>query len=232
MAVNSGKKARKGQHSEQEFDVRYRFNPIKPMNDIQADYLDALQENDIIFAIGSAGTGKTYVATSYAAELLYYKKIDKIIITRPNVEAGPSLGHLPGELDEKYLPYLVPFLDTFYEKLGKSFTDYAVNKSKSIEAIPIGFLRGRSFKDCLVILDEAQNTTPSQMKLLLSRIGTNCKMIIDGDIRQTDIKGPSGLEDAIYRLDGIPGVEVVRFDDEDIVRSEMCKRIILAYNNK
>lgn len=228
MAVNSGKKARKNESVET---VPNRFNPIKPINSVQAEYLDALRLNDIVFATGSAGTGKTYVATAYAAELLYYRKINKIIITRPNVEAGPSLGHLPGELDEKYLPYLVPFLDTFYEKLGKTFTDYAVNKSKSIEAIPIGFLRGRSFKDCLVILDEAQNTTPGQMKLLLSRIGTNCKMIIDGDIRQTDIKGPSGLSDAINRLKHIEGIAVVEFFDEDIVRSKMCKSIITAYNN-
>lgn len=231
MAVTSGKKARARRADEAQNDVRFGFSPIKPFNDIQADYLDALRENEIVFAVGSAGTGKTYVATAYAAELLYYKKINKIIITRPNVEAGPTLGHLPGELDEKYLPYLVPFLDTFYEKLGKSFTEYAI-KSKAIEAIPIGFLRGRSFKDCLVILDEAQNTTPGQMKLLLSRIGTNCKMIVDGDIRQTDIRGVSGLSDAIDRLKNVEGIEVVRFEDDDIVRSRMCKQIILAYNNK
>lgn len=228
MAVNSGKKARKSENLSEP--VQHSFVPIKPINYIQGAYLEALRNNEIIFAIGSAGTGKTYVATAFAAELLYFRKINKIIITRPNVEAGPTLGHLPGELDEKYLPYLVPFLDVFYEKLGKSFTEYAI-KTKIIEAIPIGFLRGRSFKNCLVILDEAQNTTPTQMKLLLSRIGNNCKMIVDGDIKQTDIRGLTGLEDAVNRIGNIPGVDVIKFMDEDIVRSSMCKKIILAYNN-
>lgn len=226
MATNTGKKARRESSNACSTSG---FKPIQPKNYIQGTYLEALKNNQIVFAVGSAGTGKTYVATAYASELLYYRKINKIIITRPNVESGPSLGHLPGELDEKYLPYLVPFLDTFYDKLGQGFTDLAI-KSKHIEAIPLGFLRGRSFKDCLVILDEAQNTTPSQMKLLLSRIGENCTMIIDGDVNQCDIKGPNGLDDALGRLEGIPGIEVVHFMDDDIVRSAMCKKIILAYN--
>lgn len=230
MATHSGKRARRESPDSTIGDIRTKFKSIEPLNYIQGAYLDALRENQIVFAVGSAGTGKTYVATSYAAEQLYYKRINKIIITRPNVESGPSLGHLPGELDEKYLPYLMPFLDTFYEKLGKTFTDYCL-KSKDIEAIPLGFLRGRSFRDCLVILDEAQNCTPGQMKLLLSRIGNNCTMIIDGDINQCDIKGPNGLEDAINRVQNIEGVEIVQFLDEDIVRSKMCKKIILAYNN-
>lgn len=226
MGTNSGKKARK---SIGEDSGRVGFRSVQPLNYIQETYIDALKDNQVIFGIGSTGTGKTYIATSYAAELLYYKQIDKIIITRPNVEAGPTLGHLPGELEEKYMPYLVPFIDTFNEKLGSSFTDYCI-KSKAIEAIPIGFLRGRSFKDCLVILDEAQNTTPAQMKLLLSRIGTNCKMVVDGDIKQCDLKGPNGLEDAVDKLEGIQGIEVVRFLDSDIIRSPLCKKIILAYN--
>jgi len=226
MATNTGKKARRENSNACSTSG---FKPIQPKNYIQGAYLEALKNNQIVFAVGSAGTGKTYVATAFASELLYYRKINKIIITRPNVESGPSLGHLPGELDEKYLPYLVPFLDTFYDKLGQGFTDLAI-KSKHIEAIPLGFLRGRSFRDCLVILDEAQNTTPSQMKLLLSRIGENCTMIVDGDVNQCDIKGPNGLDDALGRLEGIPGIEVVHFMDEDIVRSAMCKKIILAYN--
>lgn len=227
MATNTGKKARKV--SAEESNVSYMFKSVMPMNEAQAEYLEALTKNEIVFAKGSAGTGKTYIATSYASELLYYKKINKIIITRPNVEAGPTLGHLPGELDEKYMPYLVPYLDTFYEKLGKPFTDYAL-KSKAIEPIPIGFLRGRSFKNCLVIADEMQNSTPSQIKLLLSRIGTNCKMIIDGDLNQCDIKGLSGLEDAEKRLKDVRGIKFVSFTTDDIVRSRLCKDIILAYN--
>lgn len=222
MAITTGKKARKGLTNENV------FKSIEALNNNQSDYLSALYNKEIIFAIGPAGTGKTYIASSFAAEQLYYKRINKIILTRPNVEAGPSLGYLPGSLDEKYYPYLVPYLDTFYDKLGKPFTDACVS-SKQIEPIPIGFLRGRSFRDCVVIIDEAQNTTPAQMKLILSRIGQNCKIIIDGDTTQKDITGIDGLTDATKKLAGLSDVSIIRFTNEDIVRSNLCKQIILRY---
>jgi phosphate starvation-inducible PhoH-like protein len=207
----------------------YTFKEVKPLNFIQGEYLSAIESNDIVFGIGSAGTGKTFIAASYAAAELYYKRIDKIILTRPNVETGRGMGFLPGELDEKYAPYLQPFDQVFTRALGKGFYEYSL-KVKDIDPKPLGFMRGASFENCIILVDEAQNLTKTEFKMLLSRIGKNCKVILSGDPKQTDISD-SGLLDATKRLNGIPGVEVVVFQDSDIVRSEMCKQVILAYNN-
>lgn len=233
MARSTGKKARR----DQQFDsitkpvgntgARVSIQPVKPLNFIQGAYLDAIKSNDIIFGIGSAGTGKTFIAATYAAEQLFYKKVDKIILTRPNIETGRGLGFLPGTLEEKYAPYLLPFDAIFSHALGRGFYEYAL-KSKTIEPTPLGFLRGTTFEDCIVLVDEAQNCTREEMKMLLSRIGRNCKMIFSGDTEQADIPN-SGLDDACDRLENIKGVEVIEFLDEDIVRSEMCKQIIMAY---
>lgn len=209
--------------------VEFGFRDIKPLNFIQGEYLNAIRSCDIVFGVGSAGTGKTYVAASYAAGELYHRKINKIILTRPNVETGRGLGFLPGELDEKYAPYLQPFDQVFTKSLGKGFYEYAL-KSKAIEPKPLGFMRGASFENCIILVDEAQNLTKVEFKMLLSRIGKNCKVILSGDPKQTDIPN-SGLLDACNRLNSISGVEVVTFRDEDIVRSQMCKQVILAYNN-
>jgi phosphate starvation-inducible protein PhoH and related proteins len=207
----------------------YTFKDIKPLNYIQGEYLDAIKSADIVFGIGSAGTGKTYIAASYAAGELFHKRVDKIILTRPNVETGRGMGFLPGELDEKYAPYLQPFDQVFTKALGKGFYEYAL-KSKDIDPKPLGFMRGASFENCIILVDEAQNLTKTEFKMLLSRIGKNCKVILSGDPKQTDISD-SGLLDATKRLASIPGVEIVVFRDEDIVRSQMCKSVILAYNN-
>lgn len=233
MARSTGKRARR----DQQFDsitkptsshgVKTSIQSVKPLNYIQGAYLDAIKSNDIIFGIGSAGTGKTFIAATYAAEQLFYKKIDKIILTRPNIETGRGLGFLPGTLEEKYAPYLLPFDAIFSHALGRGFYEYAL-KSKTIEPTPLGFLRGTTFEDCIVLVDEAQNCTREEMKMLLSRIGRNCKMIFSGDTEQADIPN-SGLDDACDRLENIKGVEVIEFLDEDIVRSEMCKQIIMAY---
>lgn len=227
MRVKSGKNQRK--ISANPTVPREGFEKVEPLNFIQGHYLNAIRGSTVIFGIGSAGTGKTFLATSYAAEELFYRNVDKVILTRPNVEVGKGIGFLPGELDEKYAPYLEPFDDTFSRLLGKGFYDYAL-KSKLIEPKPLGFLRGKTFDNCIVLADEMQNATVSEFKMLLSRIGENCKMIISGDQHQTDIPN-SGLMDAASRLSRINGIEVVHFLDSDIVRSEMCKAIILAYNN-
>ena len=203
---------------------------VEPLNFIQGEYLEAIKYNDIVFGVGSAGTGKTYVAAGYAAGELFHRRINKIILTRPNVETGRGLGFLPGTLEEKYAPYLLPFDSIFTKFLGKGFYEYAL-KNKDIEPTPLGFLRGTTFENCIVLLDEAQNCTQEEMKMILSRIGKNCKMIISGDTEQSDIGSDSGLEDAISRLEGISGIEVIEFLDEDIVRSKMCKQIIMAYRN-
>ena len=209
--------------------VEFGFQEIKPLNFIQAEYLRAIQSNQIIFGVGSAGTGKTYIAATYAAGELFHRRVKKIILTRPNVETGRGLGFLPGTLEEKYAPYLDPFDSVFSRCLGKGFYEYAI-KSGDIEPKPLGFMRGATFEDCIVLLDEAQNATRDEMQMLLSRIGKNCKMIISGDVDQSDIPD-SGLSDAINRLQYIQDIEIVRFMDSDIVRSKMCKEIIMAYRN-
>lgn len=226
--ASSGKKARRSTKV-QENPVEFGFKEVKPLNFIQGEYLRAINENEIIFGIGSAGTGKTYIAATYAAGELFHRRIQKIILTRPNVETGRGLGFLPGTLEEKYAPYLDPFDQVFSRSLGKGFYEYAL-KSRDIEPKPLGFMRGATFDNCVVLVDEAQNATKDEMKMLLSRIGKNCKMIISGDVDQSDIPD-SGLADAVRRLQNIRGIETVRFMDADIVRSRLCKEIILAYKS-
>lgn len=223
MAISSGKKARKSSSEE----YTHAFKEVKPINFIQDAYLNAIKHNSIIFGIGSTGTGKTYIPAAYASSELYHKRIEKIIITRPNVEVGRSLGFLPGTLDEKFLPYLKPFEKVFKRFLGNGFYEYAL-KTKAIDPQPLGFMRGETFEDCIVLIDEAQNVTHTEMKMLLTRIGNNCKMIFSGDVSQADIPD-SGLDDAADRLENIDGIEVVEFLDSDIVRSKLAKSIILAY---
>jgi phosphate starvation-inducible PhoH-like protein len=228
MASSSGKKARRA-NTQPQNPIEFGFKDVKPLNFIQGEYLEAIKYNDIIFGIGSAGTGKTFVAASYAAGELFHRRIQKIILTRPNVETGRGLGFLPGELDEKYAPYLDPFDQVFKRTLGAGFYEYAL-KSKTIEPKPLGFMRGASFENAIILVDEVQNMTKTEFKMLLSRIGKNCKVILSGDPDQTDIQD-SGLPDAVTRLTGLAGIEIVRFLDEDIVRSKMCKQIIMAYKN-
>lgn len=238
MASSSGKKARKqmyedmGQYAPVQQRVHsQKFPKLEPQSYRQEDYLEAIKEKDIVFALGSAGSGKSYVATHYAAEQLYYKKIDKIVLTRPVVEAcGEELGFLPGELVEgKLMPYLIPYMETLNELLGKSFVEYCL-KVGTIEPIPLAFMRGRSLKNSLILADEMQSATPMQMKLLLTRIGENSKMLINGDIEQRDRLDATGLEDAIGTLRHMSEVEVIQFTDDDCVRSGVCKKILRAYS--
>jgi len=226
MAKSSAKKLRSVQR-DNVVPLEIGFENVKPLNYIQGEYLRAIHENSIIFGIGSAGTGKTYIAATYAAGELFHRRIKKIVLTRPNIETGRGLGFLPGTLEEKYAPYLEPFDQIFSNSLGRGFYEYALNKNQIIPK-PLGFMRGTTFEDCIVLLDETQNATRDEMKMILSRIGKNCKIIISGDHEQSDINN-SGLVDATQRLEGIEGIEVVRFRDEDIVRSKLCKQIILAY---
>ena len=207
----------------------YTFKEVEPLNFIQGEYLEAIRHNDIVFGIGSAGTGKSYIAASYAASELFHRRVDKVILTRPNVETGRGLGFLPGTLEEKYAPYLLPFDAIFTRALGKGFYEYCL-KNKDIEPIPLGFLRGTTFENCIVLIDECQQMEASEFKMMLSRIGKNCKMIFSGDGDQSDIEY-SGLDDAVSRLEGISGIEIIEFLDSDIVRSNMCKQIIMAYRD-
>jgi phosphate starvation-inducible protein PhoH and related proteins len=208
---------------------RHAKPQLRAMNKTQQQYINSIRANVITFGIGPAGVGKTYIAASYAAELLEEKLIDSVILTRPNVEASSKgFGFLPGDLGEKFAPYMEPLLSVLEERLGKSYTDLLVKRGQ-IKLKPLEFMRGSTFKNSLCILDEAQNCTPSQMKLFLSRIGDDCKVIIDGDIAQTDIRGLSGLADAVDRLYDVDKIGIVEFGIDDIVRSEMCKEIILRY---
>ena len=209
-------------------DPHTEIPPLQPLNDAQRKYLNSIKSNTITFGIGVAGSGKSYCAAGFAADQLRERKIDKILLTRPAVEAGEKLGFLPGLLSEKLEPYLAPFMEIFYERLGKSQTEYLVKHGR-IEAAPLSFMRGRSFKNCIAICDESQNLSRNQMLMFLTRIGQNCKVIIDGDPQQTDIPGTSGLLDAVHRLRGVPSIGVVYFTADDIVRSGIIKDILLRY---
>lgn len=204
--------------------------PLKAKTDNQQAFMNAIDSHKLIFAIGPAGTGKTYIAGATAAEALLNGDVERIVITRPVVEAGENMGFLPGEIEEKYAPYLAPFLDVLNERLGKSRVEYMM-KNGQIEAAPLAYMRGRTFKSAFVILDEAQNTTPTQMKLFLTRLGYNTKAVVSGDAMQKDIPGESGLPDAVVRLTFIPSVKVVKFTADDIVRSGLVAEIVQAYEN-
>lgn len=203
------------------------FDPVEPKNLAQQLYLEAIERSSVVFGVGSAGTGKTYVAASYAAEKLYYREVDRVIVTRPNVEASRTLGLLPGELEEKYAPYLEPFDGVFERALGKSFYE-ALKKNEKISPKPLGYMRGATFDNAIVLVDECQNMTAKEFKLLLTRIGENTKVIFSGDTRQVDIPD-SGLQETIDKLKRIPSIEVVEFLPQDIVRSALCKSIIMEY---
>ena len=209
---------------------RKKPDPLEPKTQAQGCYIHALQSSQLIFAIGPAGTGKTYVASAYAADLLQSHEIERIIITRPNVEVGAGFGFLPGELEEKYAPYLAPFREVMIERMGATQYEYAL-KMETISPQPLAFMRGATFNNAFVILDEAQNCTPAEMKMFLTRIGKNCTVVVDGDPEQCDLHGPSGLNDAVRRLERIPGVAVVEFTEDDIVRSGLVKDILIAYRN-
>ena len=212
--------------------IKHKKAPsLEAQTHAQGLYISTILHSDITFGIGPAGTGKTYVCAALACEALEQKKIEKIIITRPAVEAEETLGFIPGELDDKYAPYLQPFLDVFYQRLGKGKTEYLM-RMKVIEARPLGFMRGSTFSNAWVILDEAQNTTVPQMKMFLTRIGHNCKMIANGDIEQSDLGNRvSGLKDAMGRFDGMPEIGITEFTEEDCVRHGITRKILSRYKN-
>ena len=204
-----------------------QFKGVQPKNIKQELYLEAIEDYDVVFGIGSAGTGKTYIAAMYASEKLYYREAERIIVTRPNVESSKPLGFLPGELEEKYAPYLEPFDGVFNRVFGKTHYEL-LKKREQIAAKPLGFMRGATFDNSIVLVDECQNMTEKEFKLLLTRIGENTKVIFSGDSRQVDIPD-SGLMATIDRLKHIPEIGVIEFDAYDIVRSKLCKDIILSY---
>lgn len=206
---------------------------ITPKTLGQLKYVDALKNNDIVFGIGPAGTGKTYIAVVHAVNMLKAKLIKRIILTRPAVEAGESLGFLPGDLKEKVDPYLRPLYDALDEMLGKEVCEKYLEKG-IIEIAPLAYMRGRTLDDAYIILDEAQNTTTMQMKMFLTRLGFNSKMIITGDISQIDLKPniTSGLKHAVSILNEIEGVNFSYLSSKDVVRHPLVQQIIDAYEEK
>lgn len=206
---------------------------IAPKTLGQLKYVEAIKRNDIVFGIGPAGTGKTYIAVVHAVNMLKSKLIKKIILTRPAVEAGESLGFLPGDLKEKVDPYLRPLYDALDEMLGKEVCEKYLEKG-IIEIAPLAYMRGRTLDDAYIILDEAQNTTIMQMKMFLTRLGFNSKMIITGDISQIDLKPniTSGLKNAINVLENIDGINFTYLNSKDVVRHPLVQQIIDAYEEK
>ena len=214
--------------------IRTRRKPIGPRSVAQAHYMQELVRNDIIFALGPAGTGKTYLAVAQGVSQLITGSVQRLILSRPAVEAGEKLGFLPGDMKDKVDPYLRPLYDALYDCLPAEQVERRI-ASGEIEIAPIAFMRGRTLADAFVILDEAQNTTPMQMKMFLTRFGQNSRMVVCGDPNQTDLPGgsaASGLNDGVARLEGIEGLAVVRFTAADVVRHPIVGRIVTAYEGE
>jgi phosphate starvation-inducible PhoH-like protein len=210
--------------------IRTRKGAIAPRSPAQAAYIELLARHEMVFGIGPAGTGKTYLAVAQGVALLQSGRVDRIVLSRPAVEAGERLGFLPGDMKEKVDPYLRPLYDALYDMLPTEQVERRI-ASGEIEIAPIAFMRGRTLSDAFVILDEAQNTTPAQMKMFLTRFGQNSRMVVCGDPRQIDLPdiGKSGLADAVGRLEGIDGIATVRFGAADVVRHPIVGRIVEAY---
>ena len=202
-------------------------------SDKQSEYIKALKESDIVMSLGPAGTGKSFLAVSVAVTLLIEKKIERVILSRPAVEAGEKLGFLPGDMKEKVDPYLRPLYDALYELFGADKIDKKI-ESGEIEIAPLAFMRGRTLKNCFAILDEAQNATETQIKMFLTRIGENSKLVVNGDPSQIDLinKSQSGLIKSRDILSGLSEIKIIEFDHTDVIRHPLVSKIIRAYQKK
>src|SRR5487761_138738 len=205
---------------------------VAPKTMTQRRYVDAIERHDLVFGIGPAGTGKTYLAVAMAVSALLSKRVTRIILTRPAVEAGERLGFLPGSLQEKVDPYLRPLYDALYDLVDPVKVDKML-ESNVIEVAPLALMRGRTLNDAFIIMDEAQNTTMEQMKMFLTRMGNNSKADITGDLTQIDLPNPkkSGLLEALHVLDGVEGIRFCHFEDVDVVRHHLVQRIVRAYDS-
>ena len=204
---------------------------VQPRSPNQKKYVEAIEASDMTFGLGPAGTGKTYLAVAMAVSALMAKKVSRIILVRPAVEAGERLGFLPGSLQEKVDPYLRPLYDALYDLLDQEKVDKLLERNV-IEVAPLAFMRGRTLSDAFIIMDEAQNTTTEQMKMFVTRLGNNSKAVITGDLTQTDLPNPrkSGLLEALNVLQGVEGIHFIHFEDVDVVRHHLVQRIVRAYD--
>jgi phosphate starvation-inducible PhoH-like protein len=228
--INDGKKSELSGLDNDCVCITSRGKPIKAKTVGQKSYIEAIKKNTVVFGVGPAGTGKTFLAVAMAVTALKNKKVSKIVLTRPAVEAGEKLGFLPGDLQNKIDPYLRPLYDALYEMLSyEGYQKYA--ERNIIEIAPLAYMRGRTLDDSFIILDEAQNTTPAQMKMFLTRLGFNSKAIVTGDITQIDLPKDtkSGLVEAVRILKNIDDIAVHYFTERDVVRHKLVQKIILAY---
>jgi phosphate starvation-inducible protein PhoH and related proteins len=204
----------------------------RPRSPAQSAYLEMMRSHPLVFGIGPAGTGKTYLAAAFGAHMLYQRRVERLILSRPALEAGERLGFLPGDLKEKIDPYLRPLYDALFDVLGDQTA--RLIEQGVIEVAPLAFMRGRTLSRAFVILDEAQNTTSAQMKMVLTRLGEESQLVVTGDPGQSDLPGgrPEGLNDALSILEGVEGVGIQRFSDSDVVRHPLVSRIVRAYTAK
>ncbi len=230
--VSGGKKNELSELDDDTICLTTRGKPIKAKTVGQKKYVNAIKKNTVVMGIGPAGTGKTFLAVAMAVTALKSKQVERIILTRPAVEAGENLGFLPGDLQSKIDPYLRPLYDALYEMLGMEAYQRYVERG-TIEIAPLAYMRGRTLDDAFIILDEAQNTTPEQMKMFLTRLGFNSKAVVTGDLTQTDLPfgKKSGLAQAVKILEGIDDIAIHRFTEHDVVRHRLVQKIILAYEN-
>jgi phosphate starvation-inducible PhoH-like protein len=223
----------RGGAPEEGTEIITRKRRIAPRGPMQAQYIKALRSHELVFGLGPAGTGKTYLAVAMAVDMLMSGAVERIVLSRPAVEAGERLGFLPGDLREKIDPYLRPLFDALYDMLPGDQVMRRI-ESGEIEIAPVAFMRGRTLANAYVILDEAQNTTPVQMKMLLTRLGENARMAVTGDLTQIDLPSGmgSGLKDALETLDGVENIAVIHFTEADVARHPLVARIVAAYDRR
>ncbi len=232
-SLDSGRSDEHRDLSRQVLATSVRGRSLRPRTLRQKGFIEAMERHDLTLAIGPAGTGKTFLATVQAVRMLQERRVERLVLTRPAVEAGERLGFLPGDLQQKVDPYLRPLYDALHTLLGQERTTQLLEKGV-IEVAPLAYMRGRTLADAFVILDEAQNTTPAQMRMVLTRLGENARMVVTGDITQIDLPPGqiSGLVEAAEVLDGVAGVALCRFTDTDVVRHPLVQRLVQAYERR